>query len=510
MNRKSSSTVIHSIASGTPSLRLEIFRNTSKGLGAKVIQIPLQFVRALVIPKLVSPEWYGLWRSLLLIIRYSSYSQMGTHQTMVKEMAYLAGKGEHGTRKKIRNNTFYYNFFVSLFIGFCLILVSFFTKGEFAEFYSHGFRIFAFVVLAINLWGFYYQLLRIEKEFTWIATLTTLMSAINVCLSIGLLLYMQNVLVLAYALLIANSVSLVLAIKKCGWPKFQEVRVLEIWRQIRVGFPLMLIPIMFTFIQGVDQIMIIIFLKPEELGYYGVALSIQGFIYLIPNVLASTLVPYLFEEYGRTDSAVKSSHMFEKPTLIISLVCAFALAGAYLFVHLPIKYYLTQYLPGLTVLYILLMGIFSLGLIMVAGNFIVISGNEKSILWWQVVAVVLSIITNFAAIKLGYGIVGVAAATVVTYFVYSTGILFIAFSLYIKNKTRIFKEIGKLYIPLLYLFFFLALITQFVPNTAQSFVGDLEISCLRAGILLVMSIPLLVVYDRKLGVWATVRSAVRR
>lgn len=508
MNRKSSSTVMPSIDSGSPPLRVEIFRNVFKMLGAKVVQIPLQFIRALVIPKLLSPESYGLWRSLLLITQYSSYSQMGTHQTMVKEMAYLAGKGEYGARKKICNNTFYYNLFVSLFIGFCLILISFFTKGEFAGFYRYGFRIFAFVVLAINLWSFYYQLLRIEKKFTWLSVLTILTPVINVGLAIGLLIYIQNVLVLAYALAIANSIPLVLAIKKTGWPKFQEIQVIEMWRQIRVGFQLMLIPLMFMVITGVDQVMIVTFLKPEELGYYGVALSIQQFIYLIPSVLASTLVPYLFEDFGRTNSALKSSHMFEKPTLIISLACAFAVVGAYLFIHLPIKYYLPQYLPGLTVLYILLPGIFSLGLIMVAGNFIVISGKERSILRWQVVAVGLSIITNFAAIKLGYGIVGIAVATFATYFVYSTGILFIAFSLYIKNKTGVFKEIGKLYIPFLYLCFFLALIMLFVPNAAQTFVDDLKISCLRAGILLVTLIPLILIYDRKLGVLATVKRAM--
>ncbi|MFC1869530.1 oligosaccharide flippase family protein [Thermodesulfobacteriota bacterium] len=497
-----------SIESDSPPLRVEIFRNVSKMLGAQVVQIPLQVIRALVIPKILSPETYGLWRSLFLITRYSSYLQMGTHQIMVKEMAYLAGKGEYGARKKICNNTFYYNLFASLFVGFCLILVSFFTKGEFSEFYRHGFRIVAFVVLAINLWAFYFQLLRIEKEFTWLSVLTILTPVINAGLAIGLLIYIQNVLVLAYALAIANSIPLVLAIKKSGWPKFQEIQVIEMWRQIRVGFPLMLIPLMFMAITGVDQVMIITFLKPEELGYYGVALSIQQLIYFIPGVLGSTLVPYLFEDFGRTDSALKSSHMFEKPTLIISLACAFAVVGTCLFIHLPIKYYLTQYLPGLTVLYILLPGIFSVGLIMVAGNFIVISGKEKSILRWQVVAVGLSIITNFAAIKLGYGIVGVAVATFVTYFVYSTGILYIAFSLYIRNKTGVFKEICKLYVPLLYLFFFFVLITQFIPNAAQSFVDDLQISCLRGVILMLTSIPLIVFYDSKLGVLATVKRTV--
>lgn len=490
------------------SFRVEIVHNILKVLSGKFIQILFQVIKAFVVPKLLTPEYYGLWRSLSLIVQYGQHSQLGTHQTMKREMSYLSGKGEFELRHKVRNNCFYYNLFASLLIGSCLVIISFFTKGEFARFYRHGFRIFSFLVVAVNLFSFYHQLLRIEKQFTWFSILTTLVPIINVSLSIGLLLYLHDVLVLAYSLTIANFLALVLAINRLGWPSFQDIRMLEILRQIRVGFPLMLIPFMFMLVKSIDQIMIICFLEPQSLGYYGVALSVQEFFYLIPGVIGSTLAPYLFEEFGRTESALKCSPMFEKPTILISLVCAFVLVAFLCFVHLPIKYYLTRYLPALPVLYLLLFGVFTIGLIMVAGNFIVINRKEKSVLRWQVVGIILSVITNFAAIKLGYGIVGVAVATLITYFVYSTGILFIAYRLYLTNNTRVFKKIGKLYIPFLYLCFFLTLITLFVPNTAQIFVDDLKISCLRAAILLVASIPLLIFYDRKLGVVATAKRAM--
>lgn len=498
------------VSTSSTTLRNDIFLHSIKILSARLIQIPLQIIMGLIIPKLVSPERYGLWRSLLLIKLYGNYSHMGTYQTMAVEMPYVAGKGEWETRKRICNNTFYYNLFISLFIGIGLILISFFVKGEFSGFYRHGFRVFAFVVLSTNLIDFFYQLLRVEKEFPRIGVLTIVATATNVVLAVGLLNYLQNVVVLAYAIVISNIIALTLAIKKSGWPGFKDIQILEMWRQIRVGFPLMLIGIMFEVVRSTDQIFIITFLRPEDMGYYGVALSIQRMIYLIPGVLASTSMPYLFEEFGRTDSAIRVSHMFETAVRIVSLICAFTVVGMYVFIHLPIKYYLPQYLPALTPLYILLIGIFGMGLLGVADNFIIINGKGKTILKWQGAALVLSIASNFAAIKLGYGIVGVATATVVTYIFYSTGILYSAYSQYIKKRTTIFINIANLYVPFLYLCLFLVVITQVLVNTGDSFLNDLLVSCARAGILLVIYIPLLIFYDRKLKVLATIKSSLMR
>ena len=190
-------------------------------------------------------------------------------------------------------------------------------------------------MLIKNLFDLYRQLLRIEKKFTLISILTTVTPTVNLLLAIGLLIYTESVLALAYAFAIANGISITIVIKALGWPKFQGIQFREMMRQIRFGLPIMLLPLMFQLIKGVDQIMIVTFLNPKDLVYYGIALSIQELIYLIPATLGYTLVPYLVEAYGRTDSAAETSHMFEKPTSLISLFSAFSLISAYyLFINL--------------------------------------------------------------------------------------------------------------------------------------------------------------------------------
>ncbi len=475
----------------------EIIRNSAKMLAAQAVQIPLQLVSVLVIPKFVTPVDYGLWRSLLLINQYSPYLQMGTQQAMVKEMPYLSGRGDCETRQVVLNNAFYYILYANLLLGVGLLAASFLTRGAFAGFYAHGFRIFAVIVLLTALSSFFQDYLRIDKEFTWLSILSSLTPAVNVVFSLGFLFLFRDVLGLAYALVIANTLTVGLALEKSGRPPFENVRVAEIRRLIRVGFPLMLIPVLYMLIVGVGQIMILFLLGPADLGYYSLALSIQGFIYLAPSVLGSTLVPYLFEDYGRTNSAAASAHMFTKPTMMIGIVSAYILVGVYLFIHLPIRYYLTQYQAGLPVIYILLLGLYGMTLIMVAGSFIVICGREKVFLKWQILTLAFCIVSTYGAIRGGYGITGVACATILTYLFYSTGILYVAFRIFLKRPSEAARQIAFLYLPFLSLCILLFLVVTFVPNHAVTFWGDLAISVWRSAILMVASTPLLYYYYRR-------------
>lgn len=489
------------------SLQHEISNNVLKMFGARILQIPIQIIRVFFIPRLLSPANYGLWRSLELLNQYSVYLQLGTHQCIVKEMPYLAGAGELKKRQIIYNNAFYYNLFAFLLLGIGLLCSSFFTQGEWADFYAHGFRVFAFVLVIFNLNSLYQQYLRIEKEFSWLGIITTLTPAINVALSVVLLIYLKNVLVLAYAMLIANGLSLFLLIKHFGIPAHESVTWIEMWRQIKVGFPLMSIAILSVLIVGVDQLMILFFLGAEELGYYGLAYAVQSLIFLIPSVIGSTLVPYLFEDYGRTNSAVKSSSFFMKPTIIISVVSSVAIALALVIIHLPVCYFLTQYKPGLPVLYVLLMGYYGMSLIMVAANFVVICGKTRLILWAQLISLVISVVSNYIVIKLGYGIIGVSCATCFTYFVYSFMILAIAIHQYIEDIKVVFKKIVFLYVPFFFMCLSYTLVVKLLPNDAIGFWQDLQISLLRCACIFLMFLPLIVYYDCKV---VRLSSVIRR
>ena len=59
-------------------LKNKIFKDSSVLLFGRLVQMLLQLINGLLIPKLISPLKYGLWRSLFIIYQYATFSNLGT------------------------------------------------------------------------------------------------------------------------------------------------------------------------------------------------------------------------------------------------------------------------------------------------------------------------------------------------------------------------------------------------------------------------------------------------
>ena len=179
---------------------------------------------------------------------------------MSVELPYFRGKNNLEKHSDVKNNTFYFNVIISSFLAMVLIISSFFISGENQSFYRSGFLLFSALIISANIADFYLQYLRAEKDFSLISKLTILQVSVNLFLATGLLLYFDNVLVLAVAITISNSVLIYYAILKHGLPNFIKIRFNEISRLIFFGFPLLLSGILFELVRGIDQLLIVVFL----------------------------------------------------------------------------------------------------------------------------------------------------------------------------------------------------------------------------------------------------------
>ena len=213
-------------------MKKNILSNSASLLFGRVVQMILQVFMGIIVPKLVAPTQYGLWRSLLLITQYNGFSNLGTYQAISVELPYFRGKNNLEKHSDVKNNTFYFNVIISSFLAMVLIISSFFISGENQSFYRSGFLLFSALIISANIADFYLQYLRAEKDFSLISKLTILQVSVNLFLAIGLLLYFDNVLVLAVAITISNSVLIYYAILKHGLPNFIKIRFNEISRLI--------------------------------------------------------------------------------------------------------------------------------------------------------------------------------------------------------------------------------------------------------------------------------------
>ena len=124
----------------------------------------------------------------------------------------------------------------------------------------------------------------------------------------------------------------------------------------------------------------------------------------------------------------------------------------------------------------------------------------------QILTFLLSALADYVAIYLGFSIVGVAVTTSVAYFVFSNVLLFFTFKLYIKKGLLVFKEIAKIYLPLIYLGVLLIISYLLVPNPAHVFWNDVLLNTVRFLVLCLLYVPLVYHFDREIGLFGFLKN----
>ena len=485
-------------------LKTKILKDSTSLLLGRLVQMFLQLINGLIIPKLISPIQFGLWRSIFMIYQYATFSNLGTYAAIGVEMPYLKGKGDLEKRRKINSNTFYFNIFISIFLGILLIVSSFFTYGKYSLFYKYGFILFSILIIATNVSDYYLQLLRIEKEFKTISILTIIQVATNLLLSTLLLFYFKKVLLLSVAIIISNLLLIFFAIKKIGIPDFIAIELNEILRLIKFGFPLLFNGILLEIFRSVDQLLIVLFLKPESIGYYALAIAIQRIGFLIPGILSSTTMPHIYEEYGKSNDIKNISSLFEKSLIFVSIICTITMLSMLIFVPVLIRHYLSTYINSLPILYILIAGMYSFGLLGLPEILISITGKINKLIKIQLFNTFLLSLSIFITLSLNYNIIIVSYITVLFYFIYTIMLLFLTFNIYIKSRRILIIKIVEIYAPYFYI-----LATFYYINTffkiESNLLMDILFALLKFLLLIIFYLPVLFLLERKYSLFKSIR-----
>ena len=476
--------------------RKNVIANSKSLLIGRLLQMLLQLAMGLIIPKLVTPFNFGLWRSLMIIYQYATFSNLGTYAAIAVQMPYLEGMNDVKEKENLKNNTFYFNISVSLILAISLIISSFFVKGEHELFYKRGFILFSILIVTSNISDFYLQLFRIEKKFSSIGLLTVIQLTVQLLLSLLFLSLFKNVLFLGVAIIVSNIVLIIASIIKSGIPIFISIRVKTIIKLIQFGSPLLINGVLLEFLRGIDQLLIIIFLKPEYLGYYALAIAIQRIGFLITGVLASTTMPYIYEEYGHSQNILNAAKIFEKAIIIVSLSSSYLIVNMIIFSEILIKYYLPKYLGSLPVLIISLTGMFSISLLGLPESLASITNRIKKMIKWQLILITFSTVTIFIVLKLGYGIFEVAIVSALNYFLFTIGILFITFRIYIDKNSIVLKKIVTLYLPYIYMLFICFILNLSLKIDTNDIKYALAKTFFKAFVLLISFIPVIYFYNK--------------
>ena len=375
-------------------------------------------VTSLVLRVALSPAQMGVWQGLKLLLGYANYANLGISKGAARELAIARGRGHFDAAERGLDLAYTFNTLTSLIYAAGLLATAAWmalNAGE-ASAWTLGLAALALLVVLQRHLTFHVTILRCRQAFATTAQLAvveallTLAGAGTAAWRWGLPgLYAGTTLVLLATLAVLR------------WQGVRPFRwawdAREIRRLVAIGSPILAGSVLTTLFQSLDKLMILGCSQDRafELGCYSTSLLVTGQVYGLANMLSIVMLPRYGELFGSSGSRRQTARLAARFSEFLATVTAMATIGAMLIAAPLLGRLLPDYRPGLLPLAYLLPGVVALALALPLNQYLVAVGHERRALLPLCVATVVEVGGDYVALRLGYGMVGVAIATSLAY-----------------------------------------------------------------------------------------------
>tara|TARA_B100000035_G_scaffold178652_1_gene152363 strand:+ start:3563 stop:4996 length:1434 start_codon:yes stop_codon:yes gene_type:complete len=417
----------------------------------KYVVIILNFLRSIIVAASLGPNKLGEYAILVIILEYFYYTNLGIFFSMTKEVSInLDQKDKFKYIKKIINNTVSFQSVNSIFI---LVLFATFFVFEYlgffqVEIFDTKYLIYILILGVIyQAKSFIFSYLRLYERINEIVKIE-FFSSLFVFLGIYFFVDDFGLDAIFVFSIIGNFLVLVSYIKKISSFKFiLELKIIRIL--IYIGLPLLLFNLLSLMITTIDRIMInqLVSANREALGIYHLGYLLSFGVMTAFNSVIFLLVPKMLKQFY----SLKSEHslMFDQ-TKFTEFVLASITIIAIITISPFIKFFLTEYNRSILVMQLLLYAYFMKGLAFLPESYLIANNKQLNTLAIFFLSLLNALILNYLSIILGYGIYGVAIATIGTFYIYTAGIFCLYFYF---EKITIFKGISRVLVrPTIFIF----------------------------------------------------------
>jgi len=377
-----------------------------------MLSIPLGIVSMFLITKYLGPSLYGTFALFSLFLLYSRYFDLGLARGVLK---IIPGCKDENEKTRLLGTSVFGTSALYLIIIATFIIVTKIT-GFYIRYQDAILLVFAVMVIQ-QIWILCENYLKATKDIPTIALSTVLMAVIKIPIVILLVKGMSlsgAVLMLfcVYAIAIAY-------MRSAGQLKFGTPRLSDLRPLFNKGFPILMSDLALFLLLTFDKIIVGRFLGTEQLGYYNIGFLIINYIVFLPTALGFVLLPRMIEEKKEDASA----HFTSSISKLSKIAPAFI---GFLFILLPalIRKYLTEYIPAILPMKIMLIGVFFFSLSIIASYYLIAIDQQRKLLFIQSISMAIMVSLAIIAIRLGHGIVGVAMASASSYLFMATCLLF--------------------------------------------------------------------------------------
>lgn len=402
---------------GEPSTLLAI----GSVVGASVSGRFLRFVKTLAVARLLSPDSYGVFVAVAVLLTYAQFLDLGSSSAAFRDLTAAVGRGDDGEARRASGRMGTLKLAAAALFGGGALVVSFWPglPGPL----RHGLIALPAMALSSTLLTQALLHLQAHGRAAEYSRATVLAAAADLVLCVGLTAAWS-----LPGLLAASALSPLLALVWAARrgvlvpPRAVPPRLLG--QYLRTGIPLATLALLDLSLLSVDQIVVMTFLSLRDLGLYNIAFALPEGVRTLGAAAAAVLGPRLLREHARSGASLAAIRRHTlQPVLLYAnalplVIGLLWIGGGYALVHLY-----PAYAGALRPLQILL----------VASDFLVVLGGVTTFLFAidkhprnlliLAPAVCFNVAIDLLLLRLGFRLEAIAMGSLVTYFGYACALL---------------------------------------------------------------------------------------
>ena len=410
--------------------------------GATAVGQALGVVTSLLFRTLLDPAQMGVWQTLKMVLGYGNYANLGISKGAARELTIALGRGDLHAARRGLDLAFTVNTLSSLVFAAILVgagaWIGATSGSQWAGTWAVGLAVVGGLAVLDRYASFQVTILRARQAFTATAWLSILEAVLTLGFG-GLATWAFGLPGLYVGTLAVLAGSLVF-LRYCRQTDFHWAwQLTEIRRLTAIGSPILLTGVCTTVFCSLDKLMILAYLNDREfqLGCYSVALLVTGQLYGLGNMLSTVVGPRFGEKFGRSGQLRSVAFLAARASELQA--AALALPAALAIVAAPplLARILPEYQTGLAPVIWLVPGAVAMSLALAGNQYLIAVDRQRRALAAVLAALGVTALGNHLALRGGYGLVGVAAATAAGYGFYFALVTAVSFWLELDGRQRV-------------------------------------------------------------------------